>query len=150
MHAHLPYHLDISFLAGQVRGIGLCGENRFATGSRDKTVRLWACNDTEGHGYNVERTMVGHTSFVGPVAWISPNDELPKGGIVSGGMDTLVIVWDGENGNILYMLRGHELQVTSISVDEKGDILSASIDKYKLMIYFIKMHLNQAVFFNNF
>mgnify|MGYP000011052337 CR=1 FL=1 len=97
---------------------------------------MWASKDTEGHGYNTERILVGHTSFVGPVAWISANDELPKGGIVSGGMDTLVIIWDGESGNTVYTLRGHELQVTSIAVDEHGDILSASIDKYKLTIHF--------------
>jgi WD40 repeat protein len=84
----------------------------------------------------VERILVGHTSFVGPVAWISANDELPKGGIASGGMDTLVIIWDAESGNKVYTLRGHELQVTSIAVDEQGDILSASVDKYISVIYF--------------
>lgn len=112
-----------------VRGIGICGEYGFATGSRDKTVRLWAAQEVEEDGYRLEKTLVGHTSFVGPVAWIPPNDKLPKGGLVSGGMDTLVIIWNAEDSNIVQTLRGHDLQVTSVVVDEQGDILSASIDR---------------------
>ena len=46
------------------------------------------------------KIMEGHTSFVGPLAWIPPNSEFPEGGIVSGGMDTLVKVWDLRSGNV--------------------------------------------------
>lgn len=112
-----------------VRGIGVCGEHKFATGSRDKTVRLWSAEGTQQNVYKLEKTMIGHTSFVGPVAWLPSNDELPKGGLVSGGMDTLVIVWNVEDSNAVHTLRGHELQVTSVAVDEQGDILSASVDR---------------------
>eukprot|EP00250_Pteridium_aquilinum_P008027 c17609_g2_i1 orf=92-2383(+) len=109
-----------------VRGIGVCGESKFATGSRDRTVRLWAADHE--NSYTLERTFIGHTSFVGPVAWIPANDKLPAGGLASGGMDTLVIVWNAEDSNAVHMLRGHESQVTSVVVDGQGDILSASID----------------------
>lgn len=110
-----------------VRGIGVCGDRMFATGSRDRTVRLWAAVDD--NSYKLEKTLIGHTSFVGPVAWIPPNDQLPAGGLASGGMDTLVIVWNAENSNTVHTLRGHELQVTSVVVDDQGDILSASVDR---------------------
>lgn len=69
-----------------------------------------------------------HTSFVGPLAWFPPNESLPQGGIVSGGMDTMVLLWDISNGEVVYTMRGHKAQVTSLAVDENGDILSTSMD----------------------
>lgn len=75
------------------------------------------------------KIMVGHTSFVGPLAWIAPNDEFPEGGIVSGGMDTLVMVWDLKSGEKAHILRGHQMQVTGIALDD-GDIITSSIDWY--------------------
>ncbi|KAI5056625.1 hypothetical protein GOP47_0028443 [Adiantum capillus-veneris] len=109
-----------------VRGIGVCGEGKFATGSRDRTVRLWGPDDQ--NNYALEKTMIGHTSFVGPVVWISPNDQLPAGGLASGGLDTLVIVWNVQDSKPIHTLHGHESQVTSLVVDAEGDILSASQD----------------------
>ncbi|KAH7288377.1 hypothetical protein KP509_31G024400 [Ceratopteris richardii] len=76
----------------------------------------------------LEKTMVGHTSFVGPVAWLPPSESFPAGGLVSGGMDTLVIVWNIEDSKQVYTLRGHESQVTSVVIDDQGDIFSASQD----------------------
>ena len=78
------------------------------------------------------KIMVGHTSFVGPLAWIPPNSEFPEGGIVSGGMDTLVKVWDLRSGESVQTLRGHQMQVTGIALDD-GDIVSSSIDWYMFM-----------------
>eukprot|EP00249_Psilotum_nudum_P003972 c17494_g1_i1 orf=165-2480(+) len=111
-----------------VRGICVCGENGIATGSRDKTVRYWCIREGSNNGYSLDKTMVGHTSFVGPVAWIPPNKDLPKGGLVSGGMDTRVIIWDIGKSQPVQTLQGHELQVTSVVIDEQADILSASVD----------------------
>lgn len=110
-----------------VRGIGVCGDSSFATGSRDRTVRFWIAE--RENSFKLEKTFIGHTSFVGPVAWIPPNDQLPAGGLASGGMDTHVIVWNIEDSNTVHTLRGHELQVTSVVVDGQGDILSASVDR---------------------
>uniref|UniRef100_A0A7N2MZL3 Phospholipase A-2-activating protein n=1 Tax=Quercus lobata TaxID=97700 RepID=A0A7N2MZL3_QUELO len=107
-----------------VRGICVCGNAGIATSSRDRTVRLWSL---EGQKYAASRILLGHTSFVGPLAWISPNEEFPEGGVVSGGMDTLVLVWDLRTGEKVQTLKGHQLQVTSVALDG-GDIVSASVD----------------------
>lgn len=77
--------------------------------------------------YSAAKILLGHTSFVGPLAWISPDDEFPEGGIVSGGMDTQVLVWDLRTGEKVHTLKGHKLQVTGIAVDN-GDIVSSSVD----------------------
>lgn len=89
-------------------------------------MRLWTPGSGDEHKYEVAGVLLGHTSFVGPLAWIPPSEELPEGGIVSGGMDTLVMVWDLATGEGR-TLKGHKLQVTGIALDG-GDIVSASVD----------------------
>ncbi|GBG59102.1 hypothetical protein CBR_g24445 [Chara braunii] len=112
-----------------VRGTCLCSDMRIASASRDKTVRLWSPVDGERGGYELGAVMVGHAGFVGPVAWMSPNEDLPNGGLVTGGMDARVIVWDCGTASLVQDLRGHELQVTGVAVQENGDVVSCSIDK---------------------
>lgn len=75
----------------------------------------------------MSKILLGHTSFVGPLAWLPPNDAFPEGGIVSGGMDTLVLVWNLETGEKVQVLRGHKMQVTGLALDGE-DILSTSVD----------------------
>ncbi|CAM6084680.1 unnamed protein product [Calypogeia fissa] len=111
-----------------VRGLCIFGDSAIATGSRDKSVRCWYPTEGDKAGYVMGKTLVGHSSFVGPVSWIPPTEELPSGGLVSGGMDTRVIVWNLETSSAVQDLRGHELQVTSVAVEDNGDFLSASVD----------------------
>ena len=88
----------------------------------------------EKRKFSCAKILLGHTSFVGPLAWISPNEEYPEGGIVSGGMDTLVMVWDVKSGESVHTLRGHHLQVTGVALDD-GDIVSCSVDWSVLLTF---------------
>ncbi|XP_061359048.1 uncharacterized protein LOC133303157 [Gastrolobium bilobum] len=108
-----------------VRGICVCGNEGIATSSRDQTVRFWSVADNRK--FECSKILLGHSSFVGPLAWISPNSEFPHGGVVSGGMDALVLVWDLNTGEKVQTLKGHQLQVTGIACDD-GDIVSSSVD----------------------
>ncbi|KAM1760276.1 hypothetical protein ACFX12_003166 [Malus domestica] len=110
-----------------VRGISVCGNAGIATSSRDRTVRFWSLDPSDERRYSESKILLGHTSFVGPVVWISPNEQYPDGGIVSGGMDTMVLVWDLRTGEKVQTLKGHQLQVTGIALDN-GDIVSSSVD----------------------
>ncbi|XP_057494690.1 uncharacterized protein LOC130779855 [Actinidia eriantha] len=110
-----------------VRGICVCGDVGIATSSRDKTIRFWSLDPTSNHNYTTSKLLLGHTSFVGPLTWVSPDEEFPEGGIVSGGMDTLVMVWDLRTGEAVQTLKGHQLQVTGIALDGL-DIVSSSVD----------------------
>lgn len=110
-----------------VRRVCVCGNGGIATSSRDKTVRFWSVEPGNKYKDSTPKIMVGHTSFVGPLAWIPPNSEFPEGGIVSGAMDTLVKVWDLRSGESVQTLRGHQMQVTGTALDD-GDIVSSSID----------------------
>ncbi|XP_027353628.1 phospholipase A-2-activating protein [Abrus precatorius] len=107
-----------------VRGICVCGKEGIATSSRDRTVRFWSPDHSKFVCSNI---LLGHSSFVGPLAWIPPNTDFPRGGVVSGGMDTLVFVWDLNTGEKVHMLKGHQLQVTGIAFDD-GDFISSSVD----------------------
>ncbi|KAG5526583.1 hypothetical protein RHGRI_032755 [Rhododendron griersonianum] len=110
-----------------VRGICVCGNVGIATSSRDKTIRVWSLDPSNNRNYDTSKILLGHTSFVGPLAWVSPDEEFPEGRIVSGGMDTLVLVWDLRTGEAVQTLKGHQSQVTGIALDG-SDIVSASVD----------------------
>ncbi|XP_052193453.1 uncharacterized protein LOC127801946 [Diospyros lotus] len=110
-----------------VRGLCVCGNAGIATSSRDKTVRFWTLDPADNRSYAQSKLLLGHKSFVGPLAWISPNEDFPEGGIVSGGMDTVVMVWDLSTGRAVQTLKGHQLQVTGIALDG-SDIVSSSVD----------------------
>ncbi|KAJ0963346.1 hypothetical protein J5N97_028468 [Dioscorea zingiberensis] len=111
-----------------VRGICVCGDAGIATSSRDRTVRFWVPDPEKKQRYALSKTLAGHSSFVGPLAWIPPGERFPEGGIVSGGMDTLVMLWDLKMGEAVETMRGHQLQVTSVAVEGSGDIISSSVD----------------------
>lgn len=119
----------------KVRGICICGESGIATSSRDRTVRLWAADPNTKHKYNLSKTFAGHTSFVGPLAWIAPSDRFPEGAIVSGGMDTQVLLWDVNTGEVVERMKGHQYQVTGLTVDDNGDIISSSMDWYFFLFF---------------
>ncbi|KAK9001372.1 hypothetical protein V6N11_083157 [Hibiscus sabdariffa] len=110
-----------------VRGICVCGSEGIATSSRDRTIRFWSLDSSDKRKYVSSKILLGHSSFVGPLAWISPDEEFPEGGIVSGGMDTMVFVWDLRTGEKVQSLKGHQLQVTGVVLDD-GDIVSSSVD----------------------
>ncbi|KAF7126945.1 hypothetical protein RHSIM_Rhsim11G0173300 [Rhododendron simsii] len=109
------------------RGICVCGNVGIATSSRDKTIRVWSLDPSNNRNYDTSKILLGHTSFVGPLAWVSPDEEFPEGRIVSGGMDTRVLVWDLRTGEAVQTLKGHQSQVTGIALDG-SDIVSASVD----------------------
>lgn len=91
-------------------------------------MRFWTLDPSDKRKYLSSKILYGHTSFVGPLAWISPSEEFPEGGIVSGGMDTMVLVWDLRTGEKVRTLKGHKMQVTGVVLDNE-DIVSSSVDK---------------------
>ena len=90
-------------------------------------MRYWVSHPTDKRKYELSKILPGHSSFVGPLAWIPPNEVLSEGAIVSGGMDTMVFVWNLSNGEKVHSLSGHQLQVTGVVLDDE-DIVSSSVD----------------------
>lgn len=91
-----------------------------ASGSSDKTVRLWEC----ATGFP-RRILEGHLDSVNAVAF-SPNSKL----VASASNDCTVRVWDSATGAAIQILQGHQDSVTAaaFSVDGKA-VVSGSGDK---------------------
>ena len=90
-----------------------------ASGSRDKTVKVW-----DAAGGQELRTLSGHTDSVISVAF-SPDGKY----IASGSLDKTVKVWDAAGGQELRTLSGHTSDVNSVAFSPDGKyIASGSAD----------------------
>ena len=93
---------------------------RIASGSFDRTIRLWdASTGEELH------TLKGHTSSVRSVSF-SPDGTR----IASGGEDKTIRLWDATTGKEIKTLEGHEDSVRSVSFSPDGTrIASGGADR---------------------
>ncbi len=85
-----------------------------ATGSRDKTIRLWCVAD----GTPV-RTLKGHTHWVNSVAF-SPDGTL----LATGANDRTVRLWRVADGGPVRTLKGHTDLVNSVAFSPNGVLLA--------------------------
>ena len=83
---------------------------RVATGSHDKTARIWNAETGEELV-----TLTGHTDFVESVAF-SPDGST----IVTGSDDRTAKIWDVESGQELGTLKGHVDELNSVSFSPDG------------------------------
>jgi WD40 repeat protein len=106
---------------GWVTSVGFSPDGRrIASGSIDKTVRLW---DAETGGEL--GCLRGHEDWVLSVAF-SPDSRR----IASGSLDNTVRVWDAETGAEVACLHGHEDEVASVAFSVDGRrIASGSRDQ---------------------
>jgi WD40 repeat protein len=91
-----------------------------ASGSRDKTVRLW---DTQT-GEQVQK-LDGHGGLVFSVAF-SPDGQI----VASGSWDKTVRLWDAKTGEQVQKLDGHGASVSSVAFSPDGRVVaSGSMDE---------------------
>jgi serine/threonine protein kinase len=87
-----------------------------ATGSADKTVKLWGASD-----FALIRTYRGHRDFVGALAF-----SLDGGQLASASFDKTIKVWSTSESGNSRTLRGHKGRVTSIAFSPDGQILASA------------------------
>src|SRR5579864_2360691 len=81
-------------------------------------------------GVKLLRTLRGHTSWVGRIAW-SPDGSI----LASPSDDNSVRLWDAETGKCLRTLKGHQGGVRCVAFDPKGQTLATGGDDHKLNLW---------------
>ncbi|GAA5910457.1 hypothetical protein JCM6882_007360 [Rhodosporidiobolus microsporus] len=115
--------------------------SHLASGSDDKVVMIWA-HDGSGGGKvwgsettNIENwkathRLVGHQSDVAGVDW-SPNDDY----VASVGLDNVVLIWSGQNFQLLQKLSHHTGFVKGLVFDPAGQFLATQADDNTLKVW---------------
>ncbi|XP_073107242.1 cytochrome P450 81Q32-like [Elaeis guineensis] len=90
------YHLSSELLAQKddARGICICVDFGIRNVLQGQGSEVLGPGSGQENRFVLPKTLDGHSSIVGPLAWIPPWDRFTEGGIASGGMDTLVLMWD--------------------------------------------------------
>jgi WD40 repeat protein len=106
---------------GNVNSVTYSPDGRqIATGSSDRTIRLWTVESAELH-----QTLWGHENYVRSVVYSPQGSHL-----ASSGGDMTVRLWDVEDGECRFILIGHKDCVWCVTYSQKGDLLaSGSHDK---------------------
>jgi len=86
-----------------IRSVNFDRKGLLASGSYDKTVRLWEVSTG-----NCLKTLLGHTSYVNSVNFDT------KGLLASGSGDRSIRLWEVSTGNCLKKLEGHTSYVNCI------------------------------------
>jgi WD40 repeat protein len=86
-----------------------------ASGSWDKTIRLWDVEAGE-----TRLILSGHTCMVFAIAW-SPDG----GALVSGASDGTILLWDSQNGELRQTLGKHGAAVYSIAWSSDGQTFAS-------------------------
>lgn len=90
-----------------------------ATGSNDKTIKLW--NPQTGA---LIETLTGHTSLVNSVAFSADYSTL-----ASGGEDKTIRLWNLDSKTLIRTLNGHVEPVGSVTFGSAAMLVSGSADQ---------------------
>ncbi|KAK3327632.1 WD40-repeat-containing domain protein [Cercophora scortea] len=98
------------------------GKGVVLTGSGDKTIKLWSLSD-----YTCLRTFEGHSHNVLKVVWLKISDEesstKKRIQFASAGADSLVKVWDVNDGETDSTLDNHEDRLWTLAVHPKNNTI---------------------------
>lgn len=101
---------------------------RFASGSADKTVKLWNLTTLD-----TVRTYKGNRDFVTALAF-SPNGRI----IAAASLDGSIRLWSAFSGRLLRTLYGHKRRVGSVAFSPAGDRMASASDDGTVRLWDVK------------
>ena len=102
---------------GWVSALAQLTDGTLASGSYDKTIKIW--NPQTGVCIH---TLKGHTGIVRTLA------QLTDGTLASGSYDTTIKIWNPKTGACIHTLQGHTHTVTALAQLTDGTLASGSCD----------------------
>ena len=96
-----------------------------ASGSSDKTVRLWDMRNRK-----LKRTLTGHTERATAIAF-SPDGKT----LASGSWDKTVRLWDLQTGKQKEVLKGHNGRVHALAFSGNGAILASGASDERVRLW---------------
>ncbi|TDL19786.1 WD40 repeat-like protein [Rickenella mellea] len=97
-----------------------------ASGSHDKTVRMWNAST----GAPIGKPFFGHTEGVISVAF-SPGGHQ----IVSGSDDKTLRIWNIHTCTTVAILKGHDSEVTSVAYSSNGQLIASGSNDYTVRMW---------------
>jgi WD40 repeat protein/uncharacterized caspase-like protein len=102
-----------------VISVGFSSDGIIASGSLDKTIKLWSIDG------KLLKTLTGHTEPVYSISF-APDGKT----IASGSVDATIKLWNVKDGSLITTLKGHTQTVNNVAFSPNGQtIASASADK---------------------
>ena len=115
-HTGEELNLLLGHGSGGVPAVAFSPDNQLlASGSRDKTIRLW-----DPHTGQHKATFTGHQNAVYSVAF-SPDGKT----LASGGEDETIRLWDVATGELLLTFAGHAGGVSNVMYSTDGEMLAS-------------------------
>jgi len=96
-----------------------------ASGSWDKTIKLWRVSDGR-----LIRTLTGHTNHVNSVSF-SPDGQI----LASGSDDKTIKLWRVSDGSLIRTIEGHTGSVESVTFSPDGQILASGSDDKTIKLW---------------
>jgi len=133
---HEALFYPLSGHTGAVLSVAFSYDGKFlASGSRDKTVRLWDVATRAPFGKKILR---GHTKAVMSVAFNPHIITQKKFLLASGSMDNTVILWDIEKLGSDFYLKEHTSGVISLSFSPNGKLLASGSKDNTVILWNVK------------
>ncbi|CAF1013692.1 unnamed protein product [Brachionus calyciflorus] len=110
----------IGTLTGHTSGVSsltVLNNGNLASGSVDRTIKIWNTND-----FSLVRTLTGHTDIVRTLS------VLKNGNLASGSSDRTIKIWNTNDGSLIRTITGFINAVYAISVLNNGNLASGSDD----------------------
>lgn len=97
-----------------VRALAVTKNEQILSGSRDKTAKLWSNNELS-NSYSEKFSYKDQQNFVASVLYIEPTQEFPDGLVITGGNDSVILIYKPHEPFAYFTIKEHTNTVSSLT-----------------------------------